>query len=145
MQRLDLIIEARRWLGTPVRHQHAILGHGADCWAVVKEPGLACGVLDYDDDRMAPFAAYGEQPSPRIVLGVLETFLLPVTGEPETADVACIAWRPGLPMHMAILGDFQGRKTLIHALRNKHQVVEHGFSAEWPGLVHSWWRYPGFA
>lgn len=112
---------------------------------MIREPGRALEVLDYSEERMAPFAAYGEQPSPRIVTGVLETFLLPVGDEPRTADVACLQWRDGLPMHMAILGDFEGRPTLLHCLKRFGGVTEHGFTQEWPGLVHSWWRYPGLA
>jgi len=142
-KREALIAEARRWVRTPHRHQHEIMGHGADCWTTVKASGVACGVLPFSDERFAPFAAYSEQPSPRTVLGVLREFFLPVEGDPLLADVACIAWRPGLPMHLAILGDWKGRPTLIHCL--KREVVEHGFSYEWPGRVHSWWRYPGLA
>jgi hypothetical protein len=141
----DLLIEARCWLGTPHRHQHAILGHGADCWTTVCEPGRTLGLLDYSAERMAPYEAYGEQPSPRVVIGILNTFLRPIEGEARTADVACLQWREGLPMHMAILGEFRGRPTLIHCLKRLGGVVEHGFTQEWPQLVHSWWRYPGLA
>jgi hypothetical protein len=46
-------------------------------------------------------------------------------------------------MHLAILADAKGRATMIHALGDIGRVVEHGFTAEWPGRVESWWRYPG--
>lgn len=145
LQRSEVFREALRWNETPFLHQHRILGHGVDCWNLIRAPGEACGVLSIDEELFAPFAAYGLQPSPRQVLGVLSTFLRPVTGEPMLADVACIAWRPNLPMHMAILGEHEGRPTLLHASSKFGKVVHHGFVAEWPRLVHSWWRYPGLA
>jgi hypothetical protein len=133
--------EARRWLRTPVRHQHAILGHGVDCWNHIRAVGEACDVLTVRPNAWEPFAAYGEQPSPRLVMGVAETFLRPQP-KPRVGDIALIEWRPGLTMHFAILGQYRDRLTLVHAYKPRREVVEHGFVAEWPGLVHSWWRYP---
>ena len=34
---------------------------------------------------------------------------------------------------------------MIRALQTFGEVVEHGFVAEWPGRVNSWWRYPGIS
>ncbi len=142
----QLLAQARLWIGTPVRHQHAIIGFGVDCWHLVREVGTACGVLDYDDTLFDPFRAYGEQPSPRLVLGACRTFLASLEpGQQQVGDVACIAWRSGLPMHLAILGEYRSRPTLVHAHGARGRVVEHGFTAEWPRLVDSWWRYPGAA
>jgi hypothetical protein len=147
MQKREQIIErARTWVETPVLHQHAILGFGVDCWNLVKAVGEAEAVLQVDAELWAPFAGYGREPSPRIVMGVATTFLRPVEdGEQMAADIACIAWRPNLPMHFAILAAHKGRPTLIHAWKTVEKVCEHGFEQEWPGLVHSWWRYPGLA
>lgn len=150
-KRNDVQAEARRWIGTPVIHQHQLLGVGVDCWGHVRATGEGAGVLTVDAARWAQFAGYSRQPSPKVVLGVCRAFLKPrqvAMGLP--GDIACIAWRTGLPMHLAILGEFRGRATLIHAdarrVDRQHptgQVVEHGFTQEWPGLVHSWWRFPG--
>lgn len=156
MQKRDEVqAAARRWKGTPVLHQHAIQGFGVDCWKLIEATGTETGVLTMDAELWAPFASYGRQPSPRLVMGCAEAFLRPTT-EPLPADIALIAWREGLPMHFALLAEFRGRQTLIHALGGSWEtsrvlatgemadkVVEHGFTAEWPSLVHSWWRYPG--
>lgn len=144
-KREQIIAEARKWVETPYLHQHAILGFGADCLAVVREPGIACDVLTWDEDLFEPFRAYGEQPNPRNVIGMLESFFVPVEGEPLLADIVCLQWRPNMPMHLALLSQFKSRRTLIHAWRQHGKVVEHGFAAEWPGMAHSWWRYPGLA
>lgn len=150
-KRTEIQTEARRWLGTPVIHQHRLQGVGVDCWGHISGVGLALGLMTVDPGKWAPFAGYGRQPSPRLVLGICRAFLKPrqvKVGLP--GDIACIAWRDGLPMHLAILGEHSGRLTLIHAdarrVDRTHptgQVVEHGFSQEWPSLVDSWWRFPG--
>jgi hypothetical protein len=153
-KRNEVLIEARRWLGTPLRHQHALLGFGVDCWGLVRAVGEACNVLTISDEAWAPYQGYGPQPSPRMVKRGAEEFLAPLEGEPRVGDIACLAWREGLPMHFAIRGEFNGRPTLIHVLgdRNARQTVsrapaatvkEHGFTQEWPTLVDSWWSYPG--
>lgn len=141
-KREEIVEEARRWIGTPYLHQHKVFGFGVDCLNLPRAVGEACGVLVVNEKRFAPLAAYSDQPSPRTVEAVSRC-LFKRTTRPLLGDIARIAWRPGLPMHFAILGEFRGRPTLIHALATKGGVVEHGFVAEWPGLVDSWWRFPG--
>jgi hypothetical protein len=143
-KRSDICAYAARWEHTPFLHQHAIIGFGVDCWNLPRAVGEHEGVLSIDPDLWAPFSRYVEQPSPRTVRSAIETFYKPVaTGDQRPADIALIAWRPGIAIHLAILSEHGGRPTLIHAWAAKRKVVHHGFTAEWPGLVDSWWRYPG--
>jgi hypothetical protein len=41
-----LVAEARRWLGTPFRHQGRIRGEGVDCIGLVLEPARALGLTE---------------------------------------------------------------------------------------------------
>lgn len=141
-KRLDAVIaEARRWVGTPYRHQAAVIGAGCDCVGLIRGVGLAAGVLTLD--RMAvwrrQFGAYSRLPNPARMAQGMREFLMPLTGDPETGDIIWLAWRRDLPMHLAICtGD-----TMIHSYSDIGRVVEHGLTAEWRNRIHSIWSYPG--
>jgi hypothetical protein len=149
MQNREAILaEARTWIGTPFRHQGATKAIAADCWGLVRRVGEACGVLEIQPEALAPFSGYPPHPSADFVRSLAEAFLLP-TDEPRAGDVALLG------SHMAILAEFKGRATLIHAKGSgdgaryyasrqaAERVVEHGFRPPWPGLVTGWYRYPG--
>lgn len=148
-RRISIVAEARRWLGTPFHHQASLRGAGCDCAGLVRGVGEACGLLDLSAEQWAAFARYGRQPHPGRMRAALERFLVPVAIDAvEVGDVAWMEWRADLPMHLGILGQASGgpgtwRLTLIHALSDFEEVVEHGFTQEWRGRVTSWWRFPG--
>lgn len=146
MQRSEIVAEARTWLGTPYRHQHWVKGQGVDCVGLVVGVGVALGILDWSADAWAPFKGYGRTPNPRKMGEAMQVFLRPLDfeGAPPEGAIAWIGWREHLPMHLAIIGRSpDGRATMIHAFGHVGRVVEHGFAAEWPGRVVSWWDYPG--
>lgn len=134
---------AKEWVGTPYVHHHAEKGRACDCRGLITGVGQEAGVLVVDPAKWAPFEGYSAQPRPRTVLHFAMTFLVRVRRAPVLGDLVLIAWRPGLAMHFAIVSEHKGRPTLIHALEKFGKVVEHGFVAEWPGLVHSVWTFPG--
>ena len=138
-----IVDEARSWVGVPFLHQGRSRA-GVDCAGLVIAVGEATGTLSIGDEAWRPYSAYGRQPSPKRMGQALAEFLRPVTPEEAmVGDVAWIAWREPLAMHLAILAEHNGRRTLIHALERERRVVEHGFTAEWPALVKAWFRYPG--
>lgn len=150
--RRQLIVdEARRWLDTPFVHQASAIGAGVDCGGLIRGVGRAAGVLDMSDDDWRPWAAYARAPNPRRMGEAMRLFLRRI--RPSKAlpgDVLWLQWRDDLPMHLAILAEHKGRRTIIHAYSGaatpafpEGRVVEHGYAAEWPGRLHSAWRYPG--
>lgn len=143
--RLRVLAEARAWIGTPFRHQARLAGVGVDCANLVIAAGEAAGVLAINEAAWRPFAGYGRQPNPNRMGAALATFLAPLeAGRERPGDVAWLQWARDLPMHLAVLGALPDRRlTLIHALESAGRVVEHDFTAEWPGRVVSWWRFPG--
>lgn len=139
-----VISEARRWVGTPYRHQARLLGVGVDCVGLIVGVGTACDVLPWSEEAFAPFAGYARLPNPGKMREAMGRFLVPVpAAEVQRGDVAWFAWRDGLPMHLAILSRRDRRLTMIHATSQIGKVVEHGFADPWPRRVDSWWRYPG--
>ena len=138
----DVIDEARTWLGTRFLHQQAVKGHGCDCIGLIRGVAQAKGLV-IDEDIWRRFRNYGRVPNPAHMIEALRAHLVPVDREQiQLADILYLEWRRELPTHLAFVGEFQGRRTLIHALAEAGHVVEHGFVDPWPERLNSAWRLP---
>lgn len=144
-----VVAAARGWIGTPYVHQHRTRGVAVDCVGLVIGVGLEVGVLPtWSEEAWEPHRGYGRAPNPehmgRAIRQFLEPLDLPIDVAAPDGSIAFLGWRRHLPMHLAILATApDGRRMMIHAFEHIGRVVEHGFDAEWPGRVVSWWRYPG--
>lgn len=152
-RRAAVVAEARTWVGTAFAHQAAEKGVGCDCGGLIRGVGVAAGVLEMTAEDWRPWAAYARAPNPRRMGEAMRLFLRRIRpSQALPGDVLWLQWREDLPMHLAILADFKGRPSIIHAYSGavsrdfpEGRVVEHGYGAEWPARLHSAWRYPGFA
>lgn len=144
--RAQIVAEARRWVGTPYRHQARLMGLGVDCVGLIVGVGLDLGILDLDDEKFRPWENYARTPNPAKMRQGLEFFLDPI-GESEAliGDICWLEWRAGLPMHLAILSDLDGRPAMIHAAGDIGSCVEHDLDAGWHDQIVSYWRYRGVA
>lgn len=147
--RAAVVAEARTWVGTPYAHQAALKGVGCDCGGLIRGAGEAAGVLAIDPIVWKQVGNYGRMPNPNRMRETLELFLSEIAADQiDDGDIAWLAWREDLPMHLAIRATGPNGPTLIHALSDvgeRGRVVEHGFVAEWPDRVNSWWRYPAIS
>jgi cell wall-associated NlpC family hydrolase len=143
----DILEEARQWVGTPYRHQGKVRGRAVDCVGLILGVGHNLGLLDIDPAEWREFASYSRTPNPRKMATAMELFLRPLdcppAEDPGAGAIGWFGWRDEMPMHLAIMGEFDGRRTMIHAFSHAERCVEHGFVSEWPGRVVSWWAYPG--
>lgn len=144
------LAEARCWIGTPYRHQGRLQGHAIDCAGLILEVGLALDLFDFPRtafaDRFRAWQGYGRLPNPARMRGALAAFLQPIkASEARGGDAMWVRWERGPAMHLAILADDGPELTMIHAHGLVGVCVEHGFRAEWPDRVESWWRYPALA
>lgn len=140
-KRSDIIREARQWVGTPYHHQSYIKYVGCDCVGLIVGAGRNSGVLDITDKEIQSFAGYGRVPNTDRMRFHMRRFLVE-TDDPQVGDIAWIEWISGLPMHLAILSEYNGRQTIIHSFRDAGKVVEHTLSRIWKHKIHSYWRYP---
>lgn len=142
-----IVAEARKWVGTPYRHQGKLRGLSVDCVGLILGVGANTSLLHIGKAEWAEFAAYSRTPNPRKMGRAMEAFLLPLELEPgelpPPGAIGWFGWRDDMPMHLAIMAEFEGRPTMIHAFSHVGKCVEHGFVSEWPERVVSWWAYPG--
>jgi NlpC/P60 family putative phage cell wall peptidase len=145
---LEIIAEARRWIGTPYHHQAAKRGVGCDCIGLIVGVGKTFGLMGEDfDERFKQFAGYSRVPNPRMMRRWMELFLEPADVArnkiPPPGFIAWIQWREELPMHLGIIADFEDRATMIHSYKPVGYCAEHTFDANWRERVHSFWKFKG--
>lgn len=137
--RCAVVAEARRWIGTPYRHQASVLGAGCDCIGLVRGVWRAL----YGDEPLVPpaytpdWAEAGEES----LLDAARCFLL--TGSVARAgagDVLLFRMRAGAPMkHAAICADDD---RIIHAYWG-HAVVESRLTPFWRTRLAAAFSFPG--
>lgn len=144
LMRSKILAEARGWLGTPYQHQAMLKGVGADCVGFVVGVGCATGVLTLTKQEIKAYSGYGRLPNPRQMRVVLERHCIEIPEhDVRTADIAWIEWRENLPMHLAVIGEHKGNRTLLHAVADVGRAVEHALTKQWDDRIVSFWRYPG--
>lgn len=133
--RAEVVAEARRWVGTPFRHQGRTLGVACDCAGLVLGVAHALGLSSF------VFSEYGRDP-----VGTLKALCdehMIQTNEQAAGHVALMRF-DSEPQHLAILGDYpHGGLTLIHAASQFKRVVEHRLDPKWQGKIVAIYRLPG--
>ncbi len=141
---VEIVAEARTWVGTPYVHQHRLKHHAVDCVGLILGVGCALDIVNWTPQLWAPFAAYSRKPDPIRMRRGMHLFL---DEQPDRAPapglIVWLQWRENLPMHLGIIGELEGRLTLIHAYQGVDKCTEHGFVLPWPDRVESVWKFPG--
>lgn len=131
--RAAVVAAARRWLGTPYRHQASVRGEGADCLGLVR--GVWRELVGHEPEAPPPYAPdWAEVGGEETLLAAARRWLAEIpVGAARAGDVVLFRMEPGCPAkHCAILSDTAGAESrMIHAYWGR-TVVE-----SWMGL---WWR-----
>lgn len=128
---LDVINEARTWVGVPFRHQGRNR-YGIDC---VGLPIVVCQSLGLIGPRFE-ITNYGRLPSGELVER-LKSHCEPICAA-TPGCLLVIAWTK-IAAHVAICTG----ETMIHAYESVGRVVEHGYRGRWVRMTHSVWALPG--
>ena len=136
--RADIITEARRWVGTPFKHQGRRRGRAVDCAGLIIGTGLATGAIDGYKE-----IGYGRQPNPERMGGHLNQWmeLIPVS---EARDGDVYWFRFIQPMHVGFASTLpDGRAGVIHAWQDIGRCVEHGLDDTWRRRIVAAFRFHG--
>jgi len=124
---------ARRWLGTPYRHQASVRGEGADCLGLVR--GVWRELVGAEPEPVPGYAAdWAELGGEETLLQAARRWLVEIPlSRVGVGDVVLFRMAAGSPMkHCAILTDLAWAESrMIHAYWGR-AVVE-----SWMG---PWWR-----
>lgn len=126
---------ARAWLGVPFVHQGRTR-EGLDCIGLLVKAAEGCGlpISDRTDYPRNPSAN-------KLDLCLKEQLRGPLPkSDMRAGDVVSIEFR-GAPRHVAIIGEHDGRLTLIHTSFGVGRVVEHSIgSGNWLPRIHAVYR-----
>lgn len=142
IDRIDVVREARSWLGTPWRHQGRRKGVGVDCVGFIAEVARAVGLMDFQEA-----ANYRRRPDGKTLRAKLDDYLIPIDSAAiRAADVVLLATHD-MPDHVGLVGDYPVRDevSLIHAYLPARKVIEHRFDPSWSAQIVRAYRIPGVA
>ncbi|MEM7546678.1 MAG: NlpC/P60 family protein [Pseudomonadota bacterium] len=137
----EVVAIARRWIGTPYRHQASHLGAGADCLGLVR--GVWRELNGSEPEAPPPYSQdWCEVSRDEGLWRAAQRWLSPGTGE-EAGDVLLFRMSPQSPAkHLAILAsDRLGEPSIIHAYSGR-SVIESPFSESWRRRVVAAFRFP---
>lgn len=125
VERLEVVAEARSWVGTKYQHQQRMKGAAVDCIGLVIGVARALHLVPQDFD----INGYSGQPDGHSLMRQAKAHMkqIPVSGM-RPGDVVVMVFDVD-PCHFGIVGDYRhGGLSMIHALQRHGgggSVVEH--------------------
>lgn len=140
MKRIEVVEKAREYIGVPYRHQGR-KKTGIDCigliWCVANDLGYETSIP----------ANYAKSPSPDLLISECEKNLVKQDRGTDDLKIGDILVMWGMTrneaQHFAIIGEVDGRKTLIHAFSKHKKVVEQSIDEFWSRRFVALYCFPG--
>jgi len=137
----DIIAEARRWIGTPYRHQASTLGAGCDCLGLLR--GIWRETRGAEPEVAPAYTAdWAEPQAEETLLAAAMRHLQPIClRDAAPGDVLVFRMTPAsIAKHVGILSAV-APGAFIHAYSGKG-VVESPLSAPWAAKIAASFRFP---
>ena len=132
---LDVVAQARSWLGTPFRHQGRLKGVGVDCAGLIIGVGHNFGLSDFD------YRTYSHMPDGKTMRRICKENLDSVS-DMRLGDVLLMKFKIH-PQHLAIVGDGGTPFSIIHAYAEARKCVEHRLDQVWMARICGIYRFKG--
>jgi cell wall-associated NlpC family hydrolase len=134
--RLDVVIEARRWLGVPWRHQGRTRA-GVDCVGLIALVARDLAISTYD------YTSYGRRAHGQaFVHHLAENMDALRVAEAQPGDVLVFADQ-AYPCHCGFLTEKFEQPHLLHSHATRRKVIEEPYIGEWPARVRFAFRFRG--
>ncbi|MDR4308893.1 C40 family peptidase, partial [Chelatococcus sambhunathii] len=134
-----VVAEARRWIGTPYRHQASRLGAGADCLGVLR--GVWRALIGPEPEPLPPYPRdWAERSDAGLMFEAARRWLIPAPdGAVEAGDVLLFRVARGEgPRHCGIA---TGPRAMVHAY-DGHAVAETPIPEVWERRIVGRFRFP---
>jgi len=129
-----MIDAARRYCGTPFRHQARLPGVGLDCVGLI-----VCAAEEAGISIAAPID-YAAIPDPVLLLeSLIDRCDRIDRSELQLGDIVCFRIYCSKPRHLAIVSNVDPLM-IVHAYARAEKVAEHFLDDRWEALMHSCWR-----
>ncbi len=135
--RADIVFEARKWLGTPYRHQASVCGTGADCLGLIR--GVWRSVIGPEPEHLPAYSAdWGEVSGKETMITAAQKWFVPVDTA-RRGDIAVFRWKNvSVAKHAGIFTD---PDRFIHAY-DKVGVVESYLGSQWRNRIVATYAFP---
>ena len=140
--RLDVVAQARLWLGTPYVHQASQLGAGTDCLGLLR--GVWRAVLGSEPERVPAYTMdWSEAEGREEMLGAAGRWLVQKpAGALAAGDVVVFRMRAGMvAKHLGIVSEAGPAARFIHAYTG-HGVVENALTEPWARRIVGRFEFP---
>ncbi len=140
--RADIVLCARRWLGTPYQHQASLIDVGCDCLGLVR--GIWRELIGPEPEAPPPYSAdWAEAGGKDTLLFAARRYLVPKDKKDwQAGDVMLFRWRAHLPAkHLAVV---TAKDMMIHA-HDGAAVAEVALSPFWLRHLDQVFGFPGIA
>lgn len=137
-----IVTEARRWIGTPYRHQASTIGAGADCLGLLR--GVWRVIYGAEPEMPPPYTPDWSEPQRQETLWrAAHRHLKPrLPAECGAGDVVLFRMREGgVAKHLGIVAAAGPDATFVHAYQG-HGVVESCLSAPWKRRIVACFSFP---
>lgn len=127
----EVVMQARRWIGTPYVHQASCLGAGADCLGLLR--GVWRAVAGAEPCEVPAYTPDWAEPGRDEVLmrAAREWLMEKPLSEAAPGDVLVFRMRTaGIAKHLGIQAEIGERPSFVHAYSG-HAVVESPLSVPW--------------
>lgn len=135
-----VVAEARRWIGTPYRHQASVRGVGCDCLGLVR--GVWRAIHGADPERPPAYSAdWAETTGEETLLDAAARHMeRRPPGMFLPGDVLVFRWRPHLPAkHCGIL---TAPDRMVHAYQSAGRVAEGHLASAWRRRIAAAFVFP---
>ena len=132
----DIISAARKWVGTPFKHQGRVMGVGCDCLGLLMGIAKECALTTL---KGQPIVDLDQTAYHRVADGALLELSLDTNlsraQELTLSDLALLEFDSN-PQHLGIISDNSYRSfNIIHADMRRGMVVEHSLSNEYQSKI----------
>lgn len=144
--RVDVVREARTWLGVPWHHQGRTRA-GCDCGGLIGSVAVALELVSASwwEHTFDPLhAGYGRAPANGALRLVCESFMWETDAAAmKPGDVLLMRFKTE-PQHLAFVADYvHGGLSMIHAMSSIGKVAEHRLTPTWRDRVVAVYCLPG--
>lgn len=137
-----IVAEARRWIGTPYRHQHSHLGAGCDCLGLLR--GIWRRMYGEEPESIPAYSAdWSEPQAEERLLKAARRHLHEIDRKTAApGDLLLFRMRPkAVAKHLGIQVQIGARSSFIHAYSG-HGVVESPLSLPWHRRIAARFQFP---
>ncbi|WP_227267853.1 C40 family peptidase [Roseobacter weihaiensis] len=137
-----IVIEARRWIGTPYIHQSSVFGAGADCLGLLR--GIWRTVYGDEPEAVPAYSMDWSEPQgeERLWAAALRHLTPKPLAAEAPADVLLFRMRQGsVAKHLGVVSGVGKAARFIHAY-SKYGVIESPLSLPWRRRIVARFSFP---